>query len=85
MTRRFMCPKKKFKNLFNQMYKLCEKEGWGDPFSYARSKEILAACELGHDVTSTPMLLAVPLTILIALSIFEAFKSGILISAISLT
>ena len=45
-----MCPKKKFKNLFNQMYKLCEKEGWGDPFSYARSKEILAACELGHDV-----------------------------------
>lgn len=45
-----MCPKEKYKNLYYEMYKLCEEQGWGDPFSYARSKEILAACELGHDV-----------------------------------
>ena len=32
------------------MADLCEQEGWGDPFSYARSKEIYAACVHGHQM-----------------------------------
>ena len=32
---------------------LCEEQGWGDPFSYARGKEIYASIELGHKVAGT--------------------------------
>ena len=45
--------KKKYIELFQQMSDLCATEGWGDPHSYARSKEILAACHLGHEVSGT--------------------------------
>tara|TARA_R100000808_G_C2117217_1_gene129495 strand:+ start:62 stop:568 length:507 start_codon:yes stop_codon:yes gene_type:complete len=45
--------KKKYIDLFQQMSDLCTAEGWGDPHSYARSKEILAACHLGHEVSGT--------------------------------
>jgi len=38
-----------------------------------------------YSSTTIPILLAVPATILIAVSILPAFKSGILISAISFT
>jgi len=38
---------------FNDMYKICEIAGWGDPFSYARSREILMANYLGHEVAET--------------------------------
>jgi len=32
------------------MYDLCKEQGWGDPFSYARSREIYMAGLLGHKV-----------------------------------
>ncbi len=35
------------------MAQLCEENNWGDPFSYARAKEILAAAVLGHKIAST--------------------------------
>jgi|TARA_B100001093_G_C26688487_1_gene953750 hypothetical protein len=42
-----------FKQLFEQMYELCQKKNWGDPFSYARSREIHIAGTLGHEISST--------------------------------
>jgi hypothetical protein len=35
------------------MGELCEQEEWGDPYSYARSKEIRLAIELDHRVAET--------------------------------
>ena len=40
----------RYQKLFEQMYEICETEGWGDPFSYARSREIHMAGVLGHRV-----------------------------------
>ena len=48
-----MTPEQKFQQLFEEMYQLCEKQGWGDPFSYARSREIHLAGILGHKVADT--------------------------------
>ena len=48
-----MTPEQKFQELFEQMYQLCEEQGWGDPFSYARSREIHLAGILGHKVAET--------------------------------
>ena len=48
-----MTPEQKFQQLFEQMYELCEEQGWGDPFSYARSREIHLAGILGHKVAET--------------------------------
>ncbi len=38
---------------YQAMVKLCYKNGWGDPMSFARSKEIYAAGVLGHTVSDT--------------------------------
>ena len=46
-------PEEKFKYLYEQMATLCDRQGWGDPFSYARGKEIYASIELGHTVAPT--------------------------------
>ena len=35
------------------MYEVCERNGWGDPFSYARSREIHMAITLKHTVAQT--------------------------------
>ena len=48
-----MSDEEKFKSLYLEMYELCEKNNWGDPFSYARAKEIYMACVLNHKVSST--------------------------------
>ena len=48
-----MSPEQEYKQLFERMAQLCDEQGWGDPFSYARSKEILAAISLGHKVATT--------------------------------
>jgi len=48
-----MTPEQKFRELYEEMFDLCEKHGWGDPFSYARSKEIHMAGLLGHQVSDT--------------------------------
>ena len=45
-----MTPEQKFQKLFEDMYQLCQEQGWGDPFSYARSREIHLAGILGHKV-----------------------------------
>lgn len=42
-----------YRKLYERMAQLCEEQGWGDPFSYARSKEIYAATVLGHTVADT--------------------------------
>ncbi len=43
-----MTPEQKFTQLYKQMWDLCQENNWGDPFSYARAKEIYATCALGH-------------------------------------
>lgn len=48
-----MTPESRFQQLFEEMYQLCEGQGWGDPFSYARSREIHLAGLLGHKVADT--------------------------------
>ena len=45
-----MTPEEKYRDLYEQMCDLCEEQGWGDPFSYARSREIYMAGLLGHKV-----------------------------------
>ena len=45
---------KKYKKLYLEMATLCENEpGVGDPFSYARSKEIFTAIEMQHEISDT--------------------------------
>lgn len=43
-----LTPESQYAVLFKEMYNLCMDQGWGDPFSYAVSREILIANELGH-------------------------------------
>jgi len=43
-----MTPEQEYINLYKAMADLCERQGWGDPFSYARAKEITATILLGH-------------------------------------
>ena len=45
-----MTPEEKYAYHYREMAKICSEQKWGDPFSYARSKEILAANRLGHKV-----------------------------------
>ena len=45
-----MTPEEKSRDLYEQMYDLCEEQGGGAPFSYARSREIYMAGLLGHKV-----------------------------------
>ena len=45
--------KELFKKHFEGLYEVCEDQGWGDPFSYARSREIDMAIALDHDVSPT--------------------------------
>jgi hypothetical protein len=42
-----------YKKAYETMYAICEANGWGDPFSYARSKEILIAATLNHQISDT--------------------------------
>ena len=46
-------PEAQFKEAFETLYRLCEENGWGDPFSYARSREIHMATTLGHTIADT--------------------------------
>lgn len=48
-----MTPEQKFQQLFEEMYNLCQEQRWGDPFSYARSREIHMAGVLGHQIADT--------------------------------
>lgn len=44
---------KEYIELFEKMTNICYKNGAGDPFSYARGKEIYQAFKLGHTVAET--------------------------------
>tara|TARA_R110000824_G_scaffold144015_2_gene311815 strand:+ start:967 stop:1608 length:642 start_codon:yes stop_codon:yes gene_type:complete len=46
-------PEEVYKYLYERMATLCLEMGWGEPFSYARAKEIYAAIELGHTIADT--------------------------------
>ena len=46
----FTTPEQEYLYLYKRMADLCKEQSWGDPFSYARSKEIYAAIKLGHTV-----------------------------------
>ena len=45
-----MTTEKKFEKGWNLMMAACKEGNYGDPFSYARSREILIAIKLGHKV-----------------------------------
>jgi len=45
-----LTPEQRYQELFEQMYELCDQQSWGDPFSYARSREIHLAGVLGHTI-----------------------------------
>ena len=44
---------KEFLKKYDELSALCAKNGWGDPHSYARGKEINASIRLGHRVSPT--------------------------------
>ena len=48
-----MNPEQEFQELYERMYLLCQENGWGDPFSYAKSREIHLAGLLGHKLAET--------------------------------
>ena len=48
-----LTPEQQYIKLYQKMAELCDQQGWGDPHSYARSKEIYAAAALGHKVATT--------------------------------
>lgn len=48
-----LTPEQQFKDAFETLYRICEENNWGDPFSYARSREILTAITLEHRVAET--------------------------------
>ena len=48
-----MNPRERYLKAFGELYAVCKEQGWGDPFSYARSREIHMALALGHTVART--------------------------------
>ena len=48
-----MTPEQQYCEHFQQLVQLCNENGWGDPFSYARGKEIYTANRLKHLVAKT--------------------------------
>ena len=48
-----MTPEQLFEHHYIGMHKVAREQGWGDPTSYARSREIFAAIKLGHTVSIT--------------------------------
>ena len=48
-----MTPEQEYQQLYERMYHLCQENSWGDPFSYARSREIHLAGLLGHKIADS--------------------------------
>ena len=48
-----MTPEQEYCYLFERMYDLCKEQEWGDPGSYARSREIYMAIKFNHQVATT--------------------------------
>ena len=40
-------------DLFQQIYDVCERNGWGDPFNYSRSREIMMAIVMKQKIADT--------------------------------
>ena len=53
LTIRKCTKQQEFYKAFEKLSTICDEMGWGDPHSYARGKEIYAACVLGHTVSQT--------------------------------
>lgn len=53
LLKKEVTPEELFDWAFCLMNKICKANGWGDPNSYARGKEIRAAIALGHQVSQT--------------------------------
>jgi len=49
----FNSPEEEYKYHYERLAAVCHRQGWGEPFSYARAKEIYAAIELGHTIAAT--------------------------------
>lgn len=49
----FKTPEEEYSYHLHQLIRVCSEQGWGDPTSYARAKEIYMAIVLGHRVAST--------------------------------
>lgn len=47
-----LSPVQRYRDAFETLFTICKENGWGDPFSYARSREIHMACVLGHRVAA---------------------------------
>jgi hypothetical protein len=45
-----MNPGQRYVQLYEELWQLCKSQTWGDPFSYARSREIHLAVTLGHTI-----------------------------------
>ena len=50
---KFKTPEEEYIHYYLELQRVCREQGWGDPFSYARAKEIYMANALGHRVAST--------------------------------
>ncbi len=48
-----MTPEQEYCHLFERMFEVCEEQGWGDPGSYARAREIYMAIKFNHQVATT--------------------------------
>ena len=48
-----MTPEQEYCYLFERLYDLCKEQEWGDPGSYARSREIYMAIKFNHQVATT--------------------------------
>lgn len=53
LTLRKCTRQKRFYECFQELSDICAEAKWGDPHSYARGREIYAACVLGHKVSDT--------------------------------
>jgi len=48
-----MTPEQEYESCYTRMNQICKEQSWGDPFSYARSREIFTANKLGHSIATT--------------------------------
>ena len=48
-----MTDEQRYLELFHEMQRLAARNSWGDPFSYARSREIYMAVTLKHQIADT--------------------------------
>lgn len=48
-----MTAQERYFQLYEELHDLCQEQGWGDPFSYARSREIYISAKLGHTISQT--------------------------------